>query len=75
MTNDPHDSYLAYIRGWSHGAASRAMDDAFVIHQHSDIREAYNKGFTDGHAARVKAANAYCKSINYAPSVLRLMEE
>jgi hypothetical protein len=59
------EKYMLYARGFSDGAAFRA------IRPECEGHPSYDKGYKDGHDARNKAINAYCKEIDYTPTVIR----
>lgn len=71
---DAANQWQAYQRGWTAGAAVRAMDPAATGHTNFLIRDAYGQGYTDGRHARNQAMHAAAHKYNYEISVLRLMD-
>jgi hypothetical protein len=69
---DAGNQWQSYHKGWKAGAASKAMDPVFLMHDNAKIKAAYEQGYQDArlalNAAMQKAADRYGYRIN----VLRL---
>jgi hypothetical protein len=65
----PLEKYMLYSKGFSDGAAFRAMRPECKDHP------VYDRGYKAGHDAHNKAVNAYCEKIGYTPTILRATGE
>jgi hypothetical protein len=69
----PGELYLTYMRGWYAGAGRKAIDPKFAEHKtRSDLKEEYERGYSDGQAAGRAASVAASDRHGYTPTVLRL---
>lgn len=71
---DAANQYQSYMRGWKHAASTKAMDPVFTEHSNELIVEAYNRGYSDGSAAKQRAYETASATYGYEPSILRLAE-
>jgi hypothetical protein len=73
-TADAANQYLAYQKGWSAGAAMRAMDGLITSHHDLKIAAAYDQGYSDGRLARSKAMQAAADRYKHQVNILRLCD-
>jgi hypothetical protein len=62
----PHERYMLFTAGFRDGAASRSMQKKM------QGLGAYDRGYSEGRAARERAVKKYAKEIGYKPTILRL---
>ena len=67
----PADIYQSYMRGWTCGAKSTALDERFTKHESSLIRQSYEVGWEAGVQARGAASKHATLLSGYMPSILR----
>lgn len=67
----PFELHHTYMRGWSAGAAVKAIDPVFSKHDNKTISDQYLKGYDEGRKARQSAAEKMCKITGYVPNILR----
>jgi hypothetical protein len=72
---DRANHYHAYMKGWRHGGAGRAMDPGHRNHENEDLRAAYSKGYSDGYVARSNAAVAAQVTYGHTPTLLRTCDD
>lgn len=68
---DRQSLWMVYMRGWSHGATSRALDPACTQHDDPEIRRAYDHAYEHGRDARRVAAAHASRFYGYTPSPFR----
>lgn len=61
----------SYRQGWRRGAISFWKEKVFENHPNAEIREAYERGFADGHVAYLNAMDAAFTHYGHVPTVLR----
>lgn len=65
--------FQCYRRGWRHGVVYGAQDKRFIEHSRSDIRDAYQRGYSNGRDAWIIGGFNECERLQYNPmcSILR----
>ena len=66
------NQHASYMCGWVDGAKVTAMRSEFDTHANEQIRAAYNRGYSDGRAARRLASKHATQLYGYEPQILRL---
>ena len=69
------DLYMAYMKGWRHGAGGHAIAPEFANHEDGDITDAYALGYTEGKKACGTANGRATKLYDYKPSIIRLQKK
>ena len=71
----PHERFMAYMKGWYAGAGRKPIDAKFSEHKtRPDLKEEYERGYSDGQAKGRAAAAKAAKRLGYTPTVLRVAD-